>query len=96
MVMPERCVGIDAQRSLKLLDSLHRAVRVLVSPAQQHVGQSMRGLELDGFLQLLGRWRVLILLEQHQRQIKVNVEMTAFQGFRTSQSRPAPLRSGRP
>ena len=83
VIVPERRVGIDPQRALKLLDRLHGAVRVLVCASQQDVGQRMGGLQLDGFFQFVRCGSSIDSAEADQRQIEVNVEMAALEGFGT-------------
>ena len=54
VIVPERRVGINAQRGLELFDRLHRAVRVLVGASQEDMGNGVGRLKFNGLFQFVG------------------------------------------
>ena len=75
MVVAERNFRIEPQRGLELLQRLQGAIRVLIGAAEKEVRQRGTRIDAQCLLQLIRGGRVLLLIEQHQRQVVMSIEV---------------------
>ena len=75
MVVAEWNARIQAQSGLELTNGVFRAIGVLVGTPQEHVGQGVGGLDLDGPFQFATGGEVVFGCQEHESQIKVDTEV---------------------
>src|SRR5437016_1436831 len=83
--MPQGDSRIKAQGGVKLLNRLHRPVRVLISAAKQNVCKCTVWFDFDCTFQFVSCRGILILVEKHQREVEMNFGFRSVELFGVTQ-----------